>query len=171
VGATWPAAARVFPKERSWVRGWWSYGINIHSWILNSSKWMKGQTSFPGSSLLWRKDPGWSWSCGMRKFDRPRGNRQSMKLHASPSALYTSIARSESVLYNQLWESYKIQVLAKFGSCLLLNYKKHAKHIFIATAKSGSQAIKTYDHMLWNCSHVLSRPLAHFHFTCFFTYL
>jgi hypothetical protein len=64
-------------------------------------------------------------------------------LHASTSALYTSIARSESVLYNQLWESYKIQILAKFGSCLLLNYKKnHAKPIFIATDKSGSQAIK-----------------------------
>jgi hypothetical protein len=102
-------------------------------------------TSFPGSSLLWRKDPGWGWSRGTRKFDRPRGSRQSIKLHASTSAIYTSIARSESVLYNQLWESYKIQILAKFGSCLLLKYKKHAKHIFIATDKSGSQAIKTYD--------------------------
>jgi hypothetical protein len=38
----------------------------------------------------------------------------------------------------------KFKLLAKFGSCLLLNYKKHAKRIFIATDKSGSQAIKTY---------------------------
>jgi hypothetical protein len=44
-------------------------------------------TSFPGSSLLWRKDPGWGWSCGTRKFDRPRGSKQSIKLHASTSAL------------------------------------------------------------------------------------
>jgi hypothetical protein len=61
----------------------------------------------------------------------------------------------------------KFKILAKFGSCLLLNYKKHAKHIFIATDKSGNQAIKMYDRMLWNCSHVLSRPLAHFHFTIY----
>jgi hypothetical protein len=38
------------------------------------------------------------WSRDTRKFDRPRGRRQSIKLHASTSALYTSIARSESIL-------------------------------------------------------------------------
>jgi hypothetical protein len=48
-----------------------------------------------------RKDPGWGWSRDTRKFDRPRGRRQSIKLHASTSALYTSIARSESILHNQ----------------------------------------------------------------------
>ena len=53
-------------------------------------------TSFPGSSLLLRKD---RWSRVTRKFDRPRGShwgsRQCIKLHASTFALYTSIARSE----------------------------------------------------------------------------
>ena len=52
-------------------------------------------TSFPGTSLLLRKDPGWGWSRVTQKFDRPRGSRQSIKLHASTFALYTSIARSE----------------------------------------------------------------------------
>ena len=52
-------------------------------------------TSFPGSSLFLRKDPGWGWSRVSRKFDRPRGSRQSIKLHASTFELYTSIARSE----------------------------------------------------------------------------
>ena len=42
-----------------------------------------------------RKDPGWGWSRVSRKFDRPRGSRQSIKLHASTFELYTSIARSE----------------------------------------------------------------------------
>ena len=49
----------------------------------------KAATSFPGSSLLLRKDPGWGWSRDTRKFDRPWGRRQSIKLHASTSALYT----------------------------------------------------------------------------------
>jgi hypothetical protein len=37
-----------------------------------------------------------------------RGRRQSIKLHASTSEIYTSIARSESILHNQLSESHKI---------------------------------------------------------------
>jgi hypothetical protein len=77
-----------------------------------------------------------------------------------PLPHFTLRLQGVSVLYNQLWESYKIQLLAKFGSCLLLNYKKHAKHIFIATDKSGSQAIKSYALKLFSCSFEASGALS-----------
>jgi hypothetical protein len=79
-------------------------------------------TSFPGSSLLLRKDPGWGWSRVKRKFDRPRGSRQSIKLHASTSALYTSIARSECFVPINFENHICFKILAKFDLCLLLNY-------------------------------------------------
>jgi hypothetical protein len=98
---------------------------------------------------------------------RNRGILTSL-LRASTAAFYTSITRSESVLYNdsvQLWESYKIQVLAKFGSSLLLNYKNMLKlNFFIATDKSGDLIKKSHDRMLWNCS---LGARAHFHFRRF----
>jgi hypothetical protein len=82
------------------------------------------------------------------------GKRQSIKIHASTSTIYTSIARSESALDNQLWEEYKIQILAKFGSCLLLNYKKHAIHIFVNTQvrKSSNKNVWSYALKLFSCS-------------------
>jgi uncharacterized protein Yka (UPF0111/DUF47 family) len=60
-------------------------------------------TSFPGSSLFSRKDPGNSWSRGSENIDCLRECGKSIILHASTSALYTSIARSDILsIYEQL---------------------------------------------------------------------
>ena len=69
-----------------------------------------------------RKDPGWGWSRVSRKFDRPRGSRQSIKLHASTFELYTSIARSECFVPINFENHIYFKILAKFDLCLLLNY-------------------------------------------------
>jgi hypothetical protein len=88
-------------------------------WIsISKTKTCLLTTSFPGSSLLLRKDPGWGWSRVTRKFDRPRGSRQSIKLHVSTFALYTSIARSEcfvpinfEIIYTcQIWFAFAFKL-------------------------------------------------------------
>jgi hypothetical protein len=80
-------------------------------------------TSFPVYSLFRRKDPGNSWSRGSQKIDCLRGCGESIILHASTSALYTSIARSECCIQSTLRVTSYVKILAKFDFCLLLNYK------------------------------------------------
>jgi hypothetical protein len=96
--------------------------LTIHFFLKNQPFACLITTSFPGSSLLLRKDPGWGWSRVTRKFDRPRGSRQSIKLHASTFALYTSIARSECFVPINFENHIYFKILAKFDLCLLLNY-------------------------------------------------
>jgi hypothetical protein len=121
-----PRSPTIFGKKIKFEQGSSKKKIDTSKqfWKNNRTgwKWTPPPTSFPGSSLSLRKDPGWGWSRVTRKFDRPRGSRQSIKLHASTFALYTSIARSECFIQINFENHIYFKILAKFDLCLLLNY-------------------------------------------------
>ena len=92
------------------------------SWTEEVSDLGRAQPRSQALPSCLRKDPGWGWSRVSRKFDRPRGSRQSIKLHASTFELYTSIARSECFVPINFENHIYFKILAKFDLCLLLNY-------------------------------------------------
>ena len=59
-----------------------------------------GSTSFPGCSLLWRKDPGRSWSRGSQKINYLRGVGK-VSYYMLPLPHLTLRSQGVSVLYNQ----------------------------------------------------------------------
>ena len=69
----------------------------------------------PRLFLRGRKDPDRSWSRGSQKINCLRGCGKSIILHASTSALNTSIAGVTTHTH--------VKILAKFDFCLFLNYK------------------------------------------------
>jgi hypothetical protein len=96
--------------------------ILLHYYLVLTSQPRKPARVF--ITLEARKNPGYRWSRDSQKIDCLRGGRESIILHASTSALYTSIARSECSVPINFENHIFVKILAKFDFCLLFNGKK-----------------------------------------------
>jgi hypothetical protein len=119
------------------------------------NEWAMIPTSFPGSSLFSRKDPGNCWSRGSENIDCLRECRKSIILLPSTSALYTSIARSECSctinFENHIYLIY-VKILAKFDFCLLLNYINMLnRFLYQQVMKSNNKNVWSYALLFFIC--------------------
>jgi hypothetical protein len=73
------------------------------------------------------------------------------------SALHNSIARSGRFVLSSLRTIYTSKYLLNWFLFVFKLYKHAIMQILIATDKSGNQATKTYDRMLWNICPLFSR--------------
>jgi hypothetical protein len=82
-----------------------------------------------------RKNPGYRWSRDSQKIDCLRGEGK-VSYYMLPLPHFTLRSQGVSVLYRSINFENRIfvKIVAKFDFCFLLNYKKYAKQIFIATS-------------------------------------